>query len=60
MDPDDVTDLRPGWRALQQWKEEQPRKNPSYPKSIPVPKKVQKLAEKAYNEPWGGEWGCPI
>jgi hypothetical protein len=61
--PDDVADLRPGFRALEKWKQEQeqkPRKNPSYPKSIPVPKKVQKLAEKAYNEPWGGEWGCPI
>jgi hypothetical protein len=56
IDPEDVADLRPGWKALQAWKESQPRKNPSLPDHIPVPKSVQKLAKKAYNEPWGGEW----
>lgn len=31
----------------------QPRENPA---KIPVSKKIQRMAEKAYNDPFGGEW----
>jgi hypothetical protein len=60
LDPAAIRDLAPGYRALSRAQEE-PRANPRRrnpeERAIPVDARTQRLAERAYAEPFGGVWG---
>lgn len=60
LDPANIRDLAPGYRAISRAQEE-PRANPRRrnpeERAIPVDARTQRLAERAYAEPFGGVWG---